>query len=138
MSKLLSRSSARLSSAKSNWDKRNYDDAYVDLTCFDLKQSMEFALKYLIEMNGERYVTTHDLNAQLNKIDKMNIHDPVLEKVRLKSYVYNSWETESRYKDSFIPLAADVEEAISVCKELILFVESNTNQKAELNKLTAF
>lgn len=37
MSKLLSRSSARLSSAKSNWDKRNYDDAYVDLTCFDLQ-----------------------------------------------------------------------------------------------------
>lgn len=110
----------------------------MDLTCFDLQQSMEFALKYLIEMNGERYVTTHDLNAQLNKIDKMNIHDPVLEKVRLKSYVYNSWETESRYKDSFMPLAADVEEAISVCKELILFVESNTNQKAELNKLTAF
>lgn len=126
MSKLLSRSEARLKSAEYEWGMRNYDDAFIDSACFDLQQSMEFALKYLIEMKGERYITVHDLNAHLNKIAKLGITHPVFEKIRLKVYTYNSWETESRYKDSFVPLAADVEEAIQLCHDLIDYIKNDS------------
>ena len=127
MSKLYSRAKVRLHSAENNWKMRKEDDAYIDVACFDLQQSIEFSLKALVELHGESYAQNHDLRAQLNKLAKLNVNYDVFQKIAQNASTFNSWETESRYKDSFIALEKDVQLAIQISRELLAIVEKELN-----------
>lgn len=80
MSKLYSRAKVRLHSAANNWKMREEDAAYIDATCFDLQQSIEFSLNALIKLHEGDYVQNHDLRAQLNKLAKLNVDYDVFQK----------------------------------------------------------
>lgn len=138
MSKLFNRGKIRFQSAQANWNHRLEDDAFVDAACFDLQQAIEFILKYLVEMQGEAFIRNHDLNAQLNKLARLGIWAPVLEKIKSKAYIFNSWETETRYKDNFVALNSDVIEAFEICEELIQFVEEFCATHTTVDKLNCF
>ena len=71
MSKLLARAKAKKSSAENSYNNMSLDDAYIDECCFNLQQAIEFTLKYLVEMSGERYIENHDIRAQINKLNKI-------------------------------------------------------------------
>lgn len=137
MSKLFSRAKTRLQTAKYSWKMRREDDSYVDAACFDLQQCMEFCLKTLVELNNESYVQNHDLRAQLNKLAKIGVNFPVFEKIAQNASTFNSWETESRYKDSFVALSQDVELAFQICEELIQNVDELIT-KENLPKINLF
>lgn len=73
----------------------------------------------------------HDLNAQLNSLKRLKVYYKVFDAIRDRAYVFNSWETETRYKDSFIALSEDVELAIQICEELIQIIESGYITKSK-------
>ena len=52
------------------------DGAFIDSLCFEPQQSLDFALKAVVELSGERYVQNHDIRAQLNKLDTMGVPVP--------------------------------------------------------------
>lgn len=122
MSRLYERGLTYLKSAKHAWTQRFEDDMNIDLACFLLQQSIEFLLKYSVELSGQKYVENHDLRAQINKLKNAGIQNDVLIKIQEKASTYNKWETETRYKDNFSVVSSDVEEAISLCEELISFI----------------
>lgn len=76
MSKLLKRAIVDLEDANNNYNKIGVDDAYLDKCCYNLQQSIEKTLKFIVEMNGADYVENHDIRAQLNKLQQLNVSVP--------------------------------------------------------------
>ncbi len=123
MSKLLARAKVKRVNAENDYRNIGTDDAYLDDCCYNLQQSIELGLKYIIEMNGEEYVETHDIRAQLNKLRSMGIYLNFAENLRMMASTLNSWETESRYNDNFTSLIEDVKEARALADLIIEYCD---------------
>ncbi len=124
MSKLLSRAKVKLENAETNYKKMGEDDAYRDDVCYNLQQAIEMSLKAMVELNGLQYAENHDVRANLNILNRNNIQVPLQEELRSIASTVYSWETESRYKDSFVSLIEDIDQAMIIAKEYIKIVES--------------
>ena len=81
MSKLLNRAKASYDGAKFYLKQAGNDDAYLDMASFATQQSLEFLLKAIIELNGDSYVRNHDIRAQLNKLEAINVELPCMKKI---------------------------------------------------------
>lgn len=136
MSKLLARSKAKLDGARFYRTRLSIDDAYLDSMCFEVQQSLEFALKALVELNGSRYVENHDIRAQLNLLDKLGVQTPHAQELRNMAITINSWETDSRYKDSFVATVSEVDLVVKYTEDVIAFAE--TFVKVSVRDLDAF
>ena len=123
MSKLLARAKAKKFNADNSYNYISVDDAYVDECCFNLQQTIEFCLKYLVEINGEHYIENHDIRAQMNKLKSLGKFIPCEEKLRLMASTINSWEVETRYNDNFVALLEDIDEVRIIATELIDYCE---------------
>ena len=124
MSKLLARAKAKRFNAENNYNNMSLDDAFIDECCFNLQQTIEFSLKYLVEMSGENYIENHDIRVQINKLKKLNAFIPCEEKLRIYASTINSWEVETRYNDSFVALYEDINEIRLIADELIRYCDS--------------
>lgn len=118
MSKLLSRSKISLEHAKSDYAKIDSHDCYLDSCCFHLQQAIEFLLKAIVEMNGAQYAENHDIRANLNILNRLNVDIPCEKELRTMASTLYSWETESRYKEGFIAAVKDVDEVLAISKKL--------------------
>lgn len=124
MSKLLSRSKIALEHALADYNNIDKNDCYLDSCCFHLQQAIEFLLKGIVEMNGIQYAENHDIRANLNILNRMNIEIPCEKELRMMASTLYSWETESRYKDSFIAAVKDVDEVFEIAKKLSAYAYS--------------
>lgn len=118
MSKLLSRSKISLEHAKTDYLKINTNDCYMDSCCFHLQQAIEFLLKGIVEMNGAAYAESHDVRANLNILNRIGVEIPCEKELRVLASTLYSWETESRYKDSFIAATKDIDEVFEIAEKL--------------------
>ena len=123
MSKLLARAKAKRFSAENSYFKISIDDAYIDECCFNLQQAIEFSLKYLVEMYGERYIENHDIRAQMNKLKSLNKFIPCENELRMMASTLNSWEVETRYNDNFVALLEDIDMAREIADKVIKYCE---------------
>ncbi|MBQ4571039.1 MAG: HEPN domain-containing protein [Bacilli bacterium] len=124
MSKLLARAKAKRFSAENSYNNITVDDAYIDECCFNLQQTIEFCLKYLVEMAGEVYPENHDIRSQINRLKKLNQYIPCEDKLRLLASLINSWEVETRYSDSFTALLEDIDDVRVIADEIIKYCDS--------------
>ena len=127
MSKLLARAKAKKFNVDNSYRYLSVDDAYIDECCFNLQQAIEFTLKYLVEMNGERYIENHDIRAQINKLKSLDIYIPCEDKLRLMASTLNSWAVETRYNDNFVALLDDINDARIIMEELIDYCDKLVN-----------
>ncbi len=119
MSKLLSRAMVALENAEHNYGRLHIDDCYLDACCYNLQQAIEFSLKFLTEMTGQQYAENHDIRANLNILNRVDYHVSFEKELRNMASTLYSWETESRYKDSFVAVLEDIEEAFVYAKALV-------------------
>ncbi len=124
MSKLLARAKIKRINAEHDYKNLEIDDAYIDDCCYNLEQTIEFCLKYIVEMNGYHYITTHDIRAQMNRLKTLKIDFPCEKELRYIASSLNSWEAESRYNDSFVALIEDIEDARKIADKLIKYCDS--------------
>lgn len=124
MSKLLSRAQVSLENAEHNYARINLDDCYLDACCYNLQQSVEFSLKFLVEMNGMQFAENHDIRANLNILNRIGYHVSNEKELRNMASTLYGWETESRYKDSFVAVIEDVENAFVYARALVVEAES--------------
>ncbi len=124
MSKLLARAKAKRFSAECSYNNISIDDAYIDECCFNLQQTIEFCLKYLVEMAGEAYTENHDIRAQINKLKKLNQFIPCENNLRTLASLINSWEVETRYNDNFTALLEDIDEVRIVADKILLYCDN--------------
>ena len=129
MSKLLARAKVKRANAEDDYIRIGQDDAYLDETCFNLQQSIESCLKYMVEMCGEEYIENHDIRAQINKLKFLNAEIPMEEELRSMATTLNSWESESRYNDDFTAVIEDVEKARLIAAKLINYCDGLVQEK---------
>lgn len=123
MSKLLSRAKANLIMAEHLYTRVGEDDTYLDSCCYVLQQSVEMALKYLVEMAGERYAENHDLRANLNILARADYSFPFEKEIRSKAKLLYEWESESRYRESFVAAVQDVQEVFELARGMIRYLD---------------
>jgi len=128
MSKLLSRSKISLEHARTDYLKIDSNDCYLDSCCFHLQQAIEFLLKGIVEMNGERYAENHDIRANLNILNRINVAIPCEKELRNMASTLYSWETESRYKESFIAAIKDIDEVFNIADKLTEYTYSQVKK----------
>jgi len=124
MSKLLARAKVKHINAEDNYLKMGQDDTYLDEVCFGLHQSIELCLKYLVEMNGENYVESHDILSQINKLKELNAYIPMEEELITISSLLTIWETEPRYNDNFTASLGDIDTARQISSKLVSYCDS--------------
>lgn len=122
MSRLLSRAKICFEHASSDYVKIYENDCYLDSCCFHLQQCIEFLLKGIVELNGLTYAENHDIRANLNILNRDSISTPHEKDLRLMSDIIYKWETESRYKDSFVAAIKDIEEIMEYATDLFKYV----------------
>ena len=127
MSKLLERAKVKLENAKNNYSKMGDDDAYRDDVCYNLQQAIEMSLKSIVELNGLQYAENHDVRANLNILNHAGINLPIQVELRNMASTIYSWETESRYKDSFVSMTEDIDSAMQIAEKLIEIGNSMVN-----------
>ena len=122
MSKFIGNGKVRFESALEEYKKSQKNpelcESYISLSCFDFQQSIEFFLKGIVELQGNRPMENHDLRAQLNKLEIPNALRKTINHIRMNADTFNSWETKSRYNDSFVATIKDIELAINICRNL--------------------
>lgn len=123
MSKLLNRAVTKLDGAEVAWAKRDVDDSYVDITCFNIQQSLEMTLKYLIELSGNSYPRSHHIEALIGVLDNIGVNASQIDAIRNKAALYSTWESDSMYLDDFVVLSSDVLEAFKLAKDLIEYAK---------------
>lgn len=119
MSKLLDRAIVALDNAEHNYSRIQYNDCYLDACCYNLQQAIEFALKFLVEMTGQSYAENHDIRANLNILNRVDYHVSNEKELKNMASTLYSWETESRYKESFVAVLDDIELAFGLAKSLV-------------------
>lgn len=124
MSKLLARAKVKREIAETCYQTMGQEDAYRDECCYNLQQAIEMALKSMVELYGGRYAENHDVRANINILNRMNITVPMQKELREIASTLYSWETESRYKDAFISLKEDIDQARLIADALILHCDS--------------
>lgn len=122
MSKLFSKAKLLFESAEYHYRHIADDDCHLDLCCYDLQQSIEFALKGIVELNGLDYAENHEIRSNLNILNRNQIEIPYEKELRLLANTLYQWETDSRYKDSFIAAIGDVDEAFIYAKALLDYI----------------
>ena len=122
MSKLFSLAKINFEHAVSDFRHLSEDDCYLESCCFGLQQSLEFLLNGIVELNGERFAENHDIRSNLNILHRVNVQIPYEKELRQMANTLYQWETESRYKDSFIAAIADVEEVMAYAEGLLEYV----------------
>lgn len=102
--------------------KQGQTDLYMNNVCYHLQQCLEKELKYLLNAKFVEYPYNHDIY-QLASLTRKHYSDDeraisAIDKVLQKANAYTSWESQSRYNDSFGELQANVDEAFELCREL--------------------
>lgn len=126
MSKLLGRAKTKLHNVHNNYNLMQTDDCYIDDCCYNLQQTIEMALKYLVELKGQEYITNHSIRAQLNILEKTDpdfLPKDLTQKLRTIAPTLEAWEAETRYLDSFVGLKADIDEALTLAEALVQFAD---------------
>lgn len=123
MSRLLSRAKANYLMAEYIYTKVGEDDVYMDSCCYSLSQTIELALKFIVEMTGNNYAENHDIRANLNILQRASFELPFEAELRDKAKLLYEWEAESRYKESFVAAYADVDEVRVLAKKMLDFAE---------------
>ena len=126
MSKLLARAKVKLENAENDYLKMGDEDAYRDDCCYNLQQAIEMSLKSIVELNGLTIAENHDLRVNINVLNRAGVDIPMQEEIRKMASTLYSWETETRYKDGFVSLTEDIEDARLIAKELIKYADTFT------------
>lgn len=73
------------------------DESQLNIIAYHLQQSVEFAIKYLLEMNGVIYPKTHDIDQLILIANENNVNLQLPESLIDKAEMLTLWEQKSRY-----------------------------------------
>lgn len=132
MSKLFSMAKINLEHAKIDYRKIADDDCYLETCCFALQQCIEFQLKGIVELHGLTYAENHEIRSNLNILNRNGINIPYDKELRLMASTLYQWETESRYKESFVAAIADIDEVMTYADALFDYI----SERIQLSEVT--
>ena len=98
----------------------------IENSCYFCQQCAEKALKAFLSFNNIQYKFTHNLETLC--IECQELDNSFLE-LRNQCDILNSYSTESRYVDDCCLSQDDMQEAINLADEVLVFVKNKTMLK---------
>jgi len=103
------------------------DENQINIVAYLLQQSLEFALKYFLELGGVEYPKTHDID-QLIRLGKSNQVDLYLtEYIEDHAEMFSQWESKSRYVLGYLVEIKKIDRAICALEEYFLGIAGKFN-----------
>lgn len=124
MSKQLHRAEAYLTSVRYCIERRHEDDAFLDTACFDLQQSIQFALSYWLEMLNVQHDKTLSIVDLISQLVAQGENADILFEINNNTDLYKYWKECSRECDNFSCTLQDVTAAVELATRLITHVKS--------------
>lgn len=129
---LLDRAFRNLKVAKSNYNNIKEDEFYINVTGFLLQQSLELALKHLLEINSIKYPYTHDISV-LFKLTPNNVMIPV--ELKLSSGTITLWESKTRYVKNFFLEVEQIDLLMPIIESFLLSISPAGMSPEKFNKI---
>lgn len=114
--------------AEKNFNFILEDDVYLNLVGYLLQQSLELALKHILETNGIKYPKTHSIR----DLAEMLPDDYDTSDVIPMSDTITTWESKTRYIKNFRLSKTQLEEGFKVIGK---FIDTIGNNKSSINEL---
>lgn len=134
MSKLFSRSKMCLKSANYALSQLTNEDAALDNACFQLQQSLEFAIKYIFEVSTGNHPWGHSIEELICTLENTIDIPAELAVFKGKAKTYTAWERDSRYLDSFVATVSDAKECAERLEDLHMYIEHEYVANTEVPK----
>lgn len=119
MSSLLARARADIEITKlllTEEGNPTHDEMITDQAAYHAQQAIEKALKYEIEIKGLEYKKIHNLVGLIAQVEQAGFQ--ISDELKSKAFQISDWEASSRYKDDFIAVTQDIEDAMRLYQEL--------------------
>lgn len=100
------------------------DEAYLNYVGYHLQQSVEFTLKYILEMNGIEYPKSHDIEQLIRLANKNNVNLYLTEYIEEHSEMFSSWEAKTRYILNYRLEEKKINKAIEELEKYLEIVEN--------------
>lgn len=88
------------------------DDAYLNYVGYHLQQSVELAIKFVLEMNGIEYPKTYDITQLIQFAEKKDINLFLSEYIDEHSEMLSTWEDKTRYMLNYRLESRKIDKAI--------------------------
>lgn len=128
---LMDRAYSNLSAAKVNFSHRSDDYFFLNLTGYLLQQTVELALKHLLETNAIKYPRTHDISELVCMLPKK--YDNLTNNLLMMAGTITSWESKTRYIKDYFLEERQIKLGFSVVEDFLNSVDdSNSVRKLNL------
>ena len=110
------------------------DESYLNYVGYHLQQSLELAMKYLLENNGIQYPKTHDIDQLIRIARKNNIKFFLSEYIDDHSEMFTLWESRTRYVLNYQLELSKVEKAMKAVGEYLKSVQDMMESEGQVEK----
>lgn len=110
------------------------DESYLNYVGYHLQQSLELAMKYLLENNGIQYPKTHDIDQLIRIARKNNINFFLSEYIDDHSEMFTLWESRTRYVLNYQLELSKVEKAMKAVGEYLKSVQDMMESEGQVEK----
>lgn len=93
------------------------DEEQLNIIAYHLQQSVELALKYLLEQSGVEYPKTHDIDQLIRIGRENNVELCLTEYIEDHAEMFSLWEAKSRYVLGFLAEVKKIDDAIAGIRE---------------------
>lgn len=90
-------------------------DVAINLAAFDCQQAIEKIVKALVNLSGNRYERTHNIDDLIQQVDKSNFQIP--EWLLDTGFMLLIWEASARYKATPVTNYRRVEDVLNKTEE---------------------
>ena len=88
------------------------DEEQLNIIAYHLQQSLEFSIKYSLEMNGIEYPKTHSIEQLVRIAEKNSVDLNLGEYIEEHCEMFSSWEEKSRYILGYLVEIKKIDRAI--------------------------
>jgi len=97
------------------------DELSINIAAYHAQQAIEKLMKFIINLDGVVYPTTHNISALMDLAEERKVSFPAwLDDI---SFLLNGWATQTRYNASFIAAKRDVARILDLIDTWIKEIE---------------
>lgn len=111
------------------YDSMGDDEAFLNAIGYHLQQSVEMAVKYLLDDNGIKFPWTHDIDQLIIVANKNNVDLMMPDYISDHSEMFSLWESKTRYVLDYHLEASKVEKALHGVNDYLNIVIEHEQEK---------
>ena len=117
---LLEKAEGNFRFAVKNYHTLSGDELELNIIGYLLQQSVELAIKHVLEINGIRYEKTHQIEDLIDSCEDKGIPLQYTEEFYDFAPAITKWESKTRYIKSYVVAKRQIDRGFVLVKEFLL------------------